>query len=470
VKGADFSKGWAFERLVQRAVQYADYALALELMDLCGDMKTWRTLKPVVLMRLRVVCLGAVGRRDEAAALAEKAAGENGVAPLDAAKFRVSAALLRKQDVGDVIAEAKLPKADVPAAWRTAIRQALIWGDSDAAETCAAAYEKLFASFPKRALKVGWSDEAIGGVTDWRKIAPTLDRQYCDLKFRMSIDDLVTDVATGGRSPVEESALDSDDARMEVSSVCDAKGLHIFLRVEDPNARAVERGFAGGMAGEAYLAPGPDRPYVSFGIAPKDDCVEPYNFATGYECRGYSRPNMSRKPGGPVVRFETQFTDADYVEHLFFAWENYFTDLPTDGHPWRFECISWTPKGAYTWAGSQGPHESSSWGDLVFSLTPAQVTAIRRTLLCSTRSVWRKTGRLDVFEKWADPESGDPAFYAECLKPLEAKLAAAMDGVKPDMTDADVNRIFEMALVQCRGLKHEIDALRKAWLRRRLTD
>ena len=469
VKEADFTKsGWNVEPKLQAAIQYDDFELALELMELFKAREKWHGFykTKTVRNRVKIVCLGAVGRKDEAAALALAAAGEKGTDPVDAVKFRVSAAILKGEDPGPVVAVAGLPAADAAKVWRTAARQALLWKDSPTAERCAEEFAKLHVESPKRSMKVAWSDKTIGGISDWRAIAPSLDRQFADLKYRMSVEDLVTDVATGGRSPIEASALDAEDARVEISSVCDRKGVHVFLRVADPNARAVEAGFAGGIGGEFYFSPGPDRPYIVFAASPKDG-FQRYNFVTSYERLGYMRPNVKdERTDIEGVTFDVEFSDSDYVEHLFFPWSNYFTDLPTDGHPWRFECVSWMPKGSYTWAGSHGPHQMMGWGDLVFALTPAQTTAIRRELLCKTRGNWRKTGCLDVFEKWADDEIGDPGFYAERLKPLETELAAAMSGVKPDMSDEEVNRIFELALVKCRGLKHEIDALRKDYLRR----
>lgn len=45
-----------------------------------------------------------------------------------------------------------------------------------------------------------------------------------------------------------------------------------------------------------------------------------------------------------------------------------------------------------------------------------------------------------------------------------ALIAVAMADVNPKISDADVNSIFEAALAKCRGIRHEIDALRKQWL------
>ena len=464
VKGADFSKNWQFGERIRRAYQFADYELLLDLLELNGGKSVTR-MPPAAVKRLKLIALAATGRREEAAALAEKEAGAPDVKPLDKAKFLMSLAMLRGGDVRKTMADAKLAGAQAAEVWRTGARQALIWGDSETSELCAAEHDRIFADFPKRRMKVAWSEHPLTGVQAWREIAPKLDRQYCDLKYKMSMDDLVTDVATG-RSPVEASALDSDDARMELSAVCDCDGLHLFLRVEDPNARAVQNGFAGGMKTEMYFAAGADRPYACFGTSPRGGVD--FSFQTQYDNLGHSRLDFTGLVRRGWFKCETEFTDVDYVEHLFFAWDNFYRELPADGTAWKYDCISWTPKGGYTWAGSQGPHSCMAWGDLVFSLTPEAITRIRKGLLLRTHGVWRKTGRLDVFAKWADDEIGDPGFYAERLKPLQTELAAAMSGVKPDMSDEEVNRIFELALAKCRGLKHEIDALRKDYLRREL--
>ena len=464
VKGADFTKisTHVLGDTLQRPYQYADYALELELLELFKDVKGVRWLTPAVRNRLTVICLGATGRRAEAAKLAETCAAAEGVDPLDRAKFLASAALLRGEDAVKAVAAEKLEPVKEAAALKTAIRQALIWGDSPAAEKCSAAYETHFASMPHRRQTVKWFDQPLVAIADWRKVAGQLEPQYCDIKFRMSMESLVTDVATG-RQPVEESALDSDDARMELTTACDKYGFHIFLRTADANARAVENGFASGMATEMYFAPGANQPYVCFGTTPTEGVQ--YAFQTMYDNRDCSRLDVLNKKGGrPTFRCESEFTDGDYVTHLFFAWENFYQKLPKNGTDWKYDCLTWTPKGAYNWAGSQGPHSCMAWGDLRFELTDAQITEIRRGLLCRTHKNWRKTGKLDIFEKWADEEIGDPDFAAAKLAPLEKELADAMAGVDLKMSDADVNRIFEAALVKCRGIRHEIDALRKQWL------
>ena len=171
------------------------------------------------------------------------------------------------------------------------------------------------------------------------------------------LDSLETDVATG-RAEIEKTALDSKDARMEVSSFCDVEGLRIVLRVADANARAVENGFAGGIGTECYFAPG------------------------------------------------------------------------------------------------------------------AQLSAIRRRLVYDTCRTWNRAGhgRLSPFDRWRDPVIGDPEFYAARLKPLEDALATQVGRVKAEMTDAEVDEVYEKGAKVWIGLDHVIDELRRQWLLAKYTE
>ena len=53
-----------------------------------------------------------------------------------------------------------------------------------------------------------------------------------------------------------------------------------------------------------------------------------------------------------------------------------------------------------SWGGSQGVHESSSWGHLVFNLKGEEVTAIRKRLILGTYKNWKgaKHGEADVLQ------------------------------------------------------------------------
>ena len=462
---ARYSSSYAY-RPIGRAYQYADYEHVLELMEFFKAVPGIANPN-AARCRWRIVSLGAVGRRAEAARLAAERASDEKADPMDRAKFRVSQALLTGGDVAKVVEESGFEGVKASSLWRTAARQALIWGDSAAAEKCSAAFTACFAEMPRRSQRVPYFAEPINCAADWRKIRKQLDPQFCDLVYGLSLEDLATDMASGHQE-IKPSVFDSDSVRAEVSTACDRNGFHIFVRIEDPASPAVRDGFAGGLNTELFLAPGEGAPYTYFYVTPTEGAT--YAFHTMYDNALATRPDDRQRKGIPF-RSDTSFSPRDSISHLFIGWDTYYNRIPTNGSVWKFDCLARSSRSAHAWAGSQGPHHSSSWGDLVFSLTPQETAEIRRAALYRARKTWRRKGRLDIFSDiWSDWSIGDPEFYAEALAPLEKELAGAMAEVRHDMTDDDVNRIFDAVFVRCRGLRHEIDRLRREYLTRKLTE
>ena len=406
------------------------------------------------------LALAAKGKTDRALEVIAINVAEKTIKPLEKAKFGLLEAFAKDADVMAAAMSGEFEQKDRIELVRTAAHLALALGRDDLAEKLSAKFRSFYVDHPQRTLKVAFSKEPVRSVTDWRKLYATLDRQNCDRKFGINLEALATDVASR-RELVQTTEKDSQDTHVEVSSVCDLKGLHIFLRVEDPNARAVEAGFAGGMGLELYFAPGKYEPYICFGADPRTG-VSVNGFQTKYDCATYKRVRLMKD--SKDFRQEVDFTDTDYVVHLFFAWDAYYHRLPVNGTKWRFECLAFGPKGGATLGGSEAVHNSSKWCDLAFELKRDDVAAIRRALIYRSMKKWRRDGRLDRFGKWNDVAVGDPEFYAAVLKPIEAELDGYAKKVSLEMSDDDVNLVFEKALGRWLGIKHEIDALRKDWL------
>ena len=53
---------------------------------------------------------------------------------------------------------------------------------------------------------------------------------------------------------------------------------------------------------------------------------------------------------------------------------------------------------------------------------------------------------------------------------VQDELADYAKRIKPDMTDAETDEIYEKALVRMKGLKYEIDRLRRDYLARKMTE
>ena len=413
--------------------------------------------------RAYVFALGASGQKDLALMKAGEYLKDEKLDKKERAKLGALVAVISGADALVPLAAIK----DEPKAYAEAVRDTATWClNMEKNAECrryAEAYQALVRPQPKRVVGVKWLDEAVTSISDWRRIEAGLEKTYVDIKMQGDLDNLVTDVATG-RVAVEKTEKDTDDAKFEVSTLCDVNGLSIFLRVRDANARLVEKGLAGGLGTEMYFAPGDNQPYICFGSTPRAG-VE-FCFQTAYETADHKRLNVT----GPRDRYslvsEVAFSDDDYVLRLFFPWDAFYQKLPTAGTEWKFECLSFGPKGGVSWGGAQGVHESSSWGRLRFALTEAQLRAIKRRLIYATYKSWNvpSHGEVAPFDKWADPVIGDPEFYKTALKPLEAELVGYQKRVTADMSDADVDEIAEKALGRWIGIRHVIDVLRREYL------
>jgi hypothetical protein len=462
---------WRGSGGILTAFNRGDYQLAVDILDDISASGVPAHFATPNFTRIHIAALGALGRYDEAAALARAHEADKGNSPLDILKYQVYAAILSGTDALPLVEQSSCARKDKIEATLDAVRMCQIWDKLGVSEKYCDAYMKYFAPPPKRVAKVVWSDKAVGNITDWRALADGLESHVCDLPFKASLDFLETDVATGREKVTFEEG--AKPTRMAFQTVADRDALHLFLRVEDAESRRVESGAKGGVRTEMYLAPGDDQPYTTFGSNPRDGIS--WDFPTSYQSADHKR--IDRTPlTGRRFRSEVAFSDDDYVLHIVLPWDDFYQKLPSPKATWRFECISWCPDGGYTWGGSVGIHNVSRWGTLEISLSPKQLTEIRRGILLRALPDWRKHkyvgpfGALDYFETWADREIGDPAFYAECLKPLQEELVGYAKRIKPDMPDDDVNEVYEKGLVRIKGLKYEIDRLRREYLERKMTE
>ena len=471
-KNAPKFYNWRASRHVNSAFGHGDYRLVADIFDDLSAQAVPVSLADPPSTRLRIVSLGAIGQAERAVALAREHEKDEANTPLDALKYQVYAAILSGTDALPVIAKSPCDRKEKMEATLDAAQRCQIWDIPEASEKYAAAYLKYFAPDPVRVAKVVWSDTPVTTVADWRQVAPRLklEEHHCDIPYTHSLAFLETDVATGREKEV--AGPEERRGRMSFTTLADRYALHIFLRVEDPEARLVEAGVKRGVTTEMYFAPGANQPYTCFGSNPRDGIT--FDFPTSYSSASHKR--LDRTPlSGPRFTGEVAFSDDDYFLHLTFPWDDFYQKLPSPSAEWKFECWARYSDGGSTWGGSYGIHNVSQWGTLKIDLTPKQLAEVRRGILVRTaRAGWRNRpypggAALDYFDMWKDDAIGDPAFYEECLKDLDEELSAYAARIKPDMSDADVNEVYEKGLVRMKGLKYEIDRLRREYLARKMT-
>ena len=451
---------------VNNAYICANYELFTELVEWLSPIEG-----PFAAPKLRLayaMALSYLGREKDALAEIAKSRANEKLSKTDAAKFDVLKAVLEKKDAFQIVkaldlpAKEKLEVAALPGQFALNLKR------NDECRRYADEYRKLFKEIPHRSVDVTWSAKSVKSAEDWAKVRARLKPTYVDVKMCGDLDNLVTDVATG-RGDVkigdEEGKL-----KIEVTQLCDVNGLHVFMAAKDKDVDLIENGFKGGFGGEFYFAPGANQPYICFGYGPK--CGIEYTFQTSYTSFDHTRLEAAKGDNdADALRGETWYFEGEYVYHFTFPWLAFYQKLPVkSGAAYKFELLCWG--NGCSWGGSQGVHEASNWGDLVFNLKPDEIAAIRRKIIFKTFRSWKGGGGYtpDAFDAWADPVIGDPAFYNECLKPLQDELKGYVDRIKPDMSDADVNEIYEKGAVRWIGLKHEIDLLRRNYLTRKAAE
>ncbi len=458
---------WFYKAKLVKLFQMADYPSFCAIMAQLPELSE----KFISLNKMYVIATGACGRTAEAAAIAEKFAKNEKISVVDKTRLLAYAAVLHGQDPKNLIEAAGLPVKEKAAVYLSLARQCMLWNKLELAEKYAAVYESFFQTYPDRRLTVKWFDKPILNISDWRAVYSSLEKQYCDIPYKGSMDFVETDVSTGDRGDLSTDKNAAKVKSLEITTLCDKNGLHIFLRAEDENARAIEMGYGRGIGTEMYFAAGLNQPYICMGSNPQKGVT--FGFQTTYNNRNHTRLDVSGKSAQQSFHSEVAFSDNDYVLHMFFAWDSFYNKLPANGTDWRYECLAWTPNGGFSWGGSQGIHSASRWGSLRFELTPEQLTAIRKQLLFRyVRSYKMYSSGAGVsenlFEVWGDSEIGDPEFYQTVLKPIETELDFYAAKVKPDMSDEDVNLVYSKAFPRMKGLYHEIDELRRQYMTNRL--
>ena len=458
---------WVLQREFGRVYRNADWAFYTKVVE---AFSSWNFFQDQGRYRAYLFSLVATGRGNEVAKLADEFLAKDAakekptLKPFDAVRFRLVKALAEGKDMIEAAKAENLDIKEYAQALKIAAQWCLNLQRNEECERYVAAYKALFKETPERRYNVRFFNKPITSITSWRGIHDQLEKSYVDIKMCGELDSLETDVATG-RAEIEKTELDSKDARMEVTAFCDVEGLKVALRVVDRNARAVEQGFAGGIGTESYFAPGTGEPYVCFSSSPKEGIG--YVFYTSYSNADSQRVEFDDSRSPYAMRQETEFTDDDYVLMISLPWQAFYQKLPAaPGAEWRFESMA----DGYSWGGSQGVHEASSWGYLVFNLKPEEIAAIRRRLIYNTYKSWTQAGHgLTTFDRWGDPVVGDPEFFEAVLKPLEAELKAQAAKVSQTMTDEEVNEVYEKGAKTWIGLEHRIDALRQNWLLEKFT-
>ena len=338
-------------------------------------------------------------------------------------------------------------------------------GDEKTARALLAEYRKVVPEKPQSRLDCPyWKDapRTLAGVieSDFYKKAEKglLSHHYGDnLQFLIE-----TDSALMGR---EMTTFKGEKFRpTEIFAFFDDAGVKIVLRSYEDTEK-IRAGFAGPAGYESYLAPGVEAPYWCYMFSPREDAGDMSDgFVTQYANDTGHRVAWAKDR---TFKNTSVYLDDGVATMLEISWGAAFLYTPDREKAWFFEPLHWA-HGGMSWGGSKSVHHRSSFGALEFKgCDKAALTAIRRRLLPQAKRAFEKecssrnNGHL---ERWEDPELGDQEFYLAKVKPFKVRLQAALKGVKYDMTDDEVNSIYETAAFDAFNTDYILARMRREWL------
>ena len=342
-------------------------------------------------------------------------------------------------------------------------------GDETLLRAFAAAREVYKEGREKKTYTVRFSDHTLAGVRDWDRLDPKPEVQPFDRKFGGgSLAFMVTDVATGDRGEAAAAVKGAKPSTLQVAT--DEWGIHIRLEAFDPRAKEFAAGLLDFGSFECYLAPGENQPSSCIVLRLRNP-AKPSLFGTTYSTPGHRRVN-DKDPN--LYRNEVYFTDEGAVAYAAFAWENFATLVPTSESVWDFEAINWGPTKS-AWNGTESIHGRSTWGKLAFEMPEAaRLRILRRQIHLAVREFRAQdttgSGFEGDFNRWRDPELGDPVFYYREVKPLVDRLEAAAKRATADMSDETVKELAENYLAQWRDIRFTVQRLRTEFLKLRIKD
>lgn len=304
------------------------------------------------------------------------------------------------------------------------------------------------------------------------RAATEAERQPMDRKYGgAGAEFLATDVASGDRGNAADNNSDGTDTTVDLQVNGTERTLDFTFTIHDVRARQYEAGELDGGSFECYLAAGRAAPYCCF-MAKVAENARPTVFNTMYDHAGFRR--MS-EDGPLAIGGDVSYGDDRIVCRVSMPWAAFAEKIPEKGDEWDFEAIYWGAKPC-TWNGTDQVHGRSTWGTLAFDLGGMRTRILRKQLFTAVanyrseknpRGNWKRLMRSGLFDYWQDAVTGDPAFYAECLKPLEDELDAVSARISSAMSDRDVEELSAKWLSAFRDVGYTIQRMRTHYLERR---
>ncbi len=248
-----------------------------------------------------------------------------------------------------------------------------------------------------------------------------------------------------------------------VAAAYDDCGLHIYIKVNDPDAWKAKAGLTEGVGFEYSIMPGEDKPF-HWNMLNTSKLMQNHGVV-------WDSPRKGFKVAMEYTREDYYIADNCHVAHLFFPWELFAYELPKDGDMWRFALIGgWA--GQFGALGGGAVHELGRAMQLKFDVSKKEAKAIKIGLLRACVREYTKVRSLfENAEFWVDPHLGDPAFYEAVVKPYLAELDEVKKAIcSPDFDTDKVDEYLTKYLEDLVDFRLRLDAKRSAYLKAKLKE
>ncbi len=254
-----------------------------------------------------------------------------------------------------------------------------------------------------------------------------------------------------------------DDAyKTGVQIVFDEYAVHIYARVDDPEADKVAQGIQNGPGLEWLFQPGADHAYHSMHFTSLPGTSDPHwvNWA------GATKNYRLTYDG---IKKDAVLTKKGFAAHIEIPWLYVYDRLPGKEHgdTWKIGLCVWG-KGTRSLGGLV--HELGRALKLDFQMTPEQRTALERTICVQAFARYNQI-RQDaggIIQNWNDYLLGDPEFYEKCLKDYIAELDEAGKKLMAPAADADIHAFYTKYVPQWAEINYMLDEKRAEYLKNKL--
>jgi hypothetical protein len=317
--------------------------------------------------------------------------------------------------------------------------------------------DAMFRDDPRYVYECKFMDKSPFGVSGWKNSDIVKDPSRRESRFEeynkkaaaLLINDVnvVRDVGTGETK--------KNNAGFYMSA--DARGWHVYVHCQDDQVEQVLAGLAKSGTLEMYFAPGKGECYYQWMItlpSEKTDFIE------------WMSPNRNYRKMDDYFKVEIAPVDDGFGVYMFFPWDLVYDKLPQEGDLWTFGLVNWARSGGFTW-GSGQVHELNKFGKVKFTGVDKYMPVIKRAIVMKAFANYKKAS-VAATTFWKDEVKGDRGFYEKALLPQIEKFNELGKLVKPEMTQADADMLFEKAVPDWMEFDYLVSELRTEYVKNRL--